>query len=373
MELNFKNNYNFQNILKQKKEEILRRAASNIQDSPKFKQLHTSFVSYLKSNAFSDFKAVLISKEAIESLPESFYIQLESVLNSDDGVSCNYLVLNNQLSIIDKARDHKYNNDSNEVRKLYIELSKDYVVFLLQPDETVSFFIDGDDFIEGIFLSLKDMKSYTAKKDISKIEDLFNEYQAYITDRNVYSNFFISKSHLKSLKKDLKSMVGEERFIKDYCHLLNNRPEDRLRENLRHFLDARLKATLLTKEYILSNFNRLDIFILDESGTELYLIEVKWVGESISADGKNISTTSFDETDINPKAVIQSVKYLKQLHYQKQNIKLGFLVVFDARKNQELADTVESFDDQLLEEDLKAHYRKFRKIRDFKIKNMHPS
>lgn len=41
MELNFKNNYNFQNILKQKKEEILRRAASDIQDSSKFKQLHS--------------------------------------------------------------------------------------------------------------------------------------------------------------------------------------------------------------------------------------------------------------------------------------------------------------------------------------------
>lgn len=345
MELNFKNNYNFQNILKQKKEEILRRAASDIQDSSKFKQLHSSFVSYLKSNAFSDFKAVLISKEAIESLPEEFYTQLESVLNSDDGILCNYLVLNNQLSIIDKARDNKYNSDSNEARKLYIELSKDYVVFLLQPDETVSFFIDGNDFIEGIFLSLKDMKSYTAKKDISKITDLFSEYQAYIADRNVYSNFFISKSHLKSLKKDLNSMVGEEQFIKDHCHLLNNKPEDRLRENLRHFLNMRLKATLLTKEYILANFNRLDIFILDESGTELYLIEVKWVGECISAEGKKISKTSFDETDINPKAVIQSVKYLKQLHYEKQNIKLGFLVVFDARKNQELADTVATFNE----------------------------
>ena len=373
MELNFKNNYNFQNILKQKKEEILRRAASDIQDSSKFKQLHSSFVSYLKGNAFSDFKAVLISKEAIENLPEEFYPQLESVLNSDDGILCNYLVLNNRLSIIDKARDNKYNSDSNEARKLYIELSKDYVVFLLQPDETVSFFIDGNDFIEGIFLSLKDMKSYTAKKDISKITDLFSEYQAYIANRNVYSNFFISKSHLKSLKKDLKSMVGEEQFIKDHCHLLNNKPEDRLRENLRHFLNTRLKATLLTKEYILANFNRLDIFILDESGTELYLIEVKWVGECISADGKKISKTSFDETDINPKAVIQSVKYLKQLHYEKQNIKLGFLVVFDARKNQELADTVETFNEELLEEDLKIHYRKFGKIKDFKVKNMHPS
>lgn len=121
------------------------------------------------------------------------------------------------------------------------------------------------------------------------------------------------------MKKDLNSMVGEEQFIKDHCHLLNNKPEDRLRENLRHFLNMRLKATLLTKEYILANFNRLDIFILDESGTELYLIEVKWVGECISAEGKKISKTSFDETDINPKAVIQSVKYLKQLHYEKQS------------------------------------------------------
>lgn len=373
MELNFKNNYSFQSILKQKKDEILKRAASGIQDSPKFKQLHSSFVSYLKSNAFSDFKAVLISKVDIENLPEEFYDRLEGVLNSTEVVFCNYLILDSELSVIDKVRDEKFNKDSNEARKLYAELSKDYVVFLLQPDETVSFFIDGDDYIEGIFLTSKDMKSYTAKMDISKINELFKEYRVHLTYRSVYSNFFISKSHLKSLRNDLKEMVSEEQFIKDNCHLLQNKPEDRLREDLRHFLNARLKATLLTKEYVLENFKRLDIFILDESGTELYLIEVKWVGECISADGKRKSKTSFDSDSINPNAVIQSVKYLKQLDIERQNIKLGFLVVFDARHNQELKDTVDTFDESFLDNDLKKHYKKFVKVSDFKIKNMHPS
>lgn len=372
MDFNFKNN-NFQSILKQKREEILKRTTLGIQESSKFKQLYSSLVSYLKNNAFTDFKAILISKENIEELPDSFYDILEDTLNSDTGIFNNYLILDSQLSIIDKARDSKYSIDSNDVRKLYVELSKSYVIFLLQPQEAISLFIDGEDFIEGVFLSLKDMQSYTSKRDITKIVELFDEYQTHLKNRCIYNKFFISKSHLKSLKKDLKSTISEDKFIEEFCHLLENKPEDRFREDLRHFLKDRLKANLLAKEHVLANFKRLDIFILDESGTELYLIEVKWVGECVSADGKSISTTAYSEKDINPNAVIQSVKYLKQLDSEKENIKLGFLVVFDARKDQNLTDTVNNFDEKLLEEEHRKHYKKFRKVKDFKVKNLHPS
>lgn len=373
MDFNFSDN-KFQNLLREKQAEIMKRTAQGIQELPKFKQFHSSLFSFLKNNAFFDFKAILISKEEIEKLPVDYYQTLENALNSDDGVLNNCIILNSSLEIVRKNKDDLLYSDSNSIRKLCTEISKQYVVFLLQPKQQISLFIDGEDFVEGVFLSMKDMKSYISKKSITQISEIFDEYRKRIRERNIYSNFFVSKSHLKSLRRDLKSELCENDFIKEYCHLLENKPEDRLREDLRLFLKERLNANLLAKEYILANFKRLDIFILDESGTELYLIEVKWVGSCVSADGKKISKTSFDEGDINPKAIIQTVDYLKQLaEFENGNIKLGYLVVFDARKDQTRQDTVAVFNEDILDSGQKIHYKKLRKVADFKIANTHPT
>lgn len=373
MEYNFKENKAFLHIIKQKQHDILKRTSQEIQESIRFKQLHSSLTTYLYKNSFRDFKAILIAKEDIEGLSDEYYNDLESLLNSDDGVLNNFIYINNKLEIVCKKRDFRCNADSNMARKHYRELSTQYVVFLLQPEKKISLFIDGEDFVEGLFLTPEDWDTYTSKRTLDELPILLEEYRNHLKDRPTYNKFFISKSHLKSLRNDLNSKLTEDDFIAEHKHLLENTPEDRFREDLRLFLVNHLKATFYSKEYILENFKRLDIIILDESGYGLFLVEVKWVGNCISKSGKAISNTSFDKEHINPAAIIQSVKYIRQLDLEGKNIKLGYLVVFDARKDQNQKDTVETFNESNLEDEYKGHYKKFRKILDFKVVNTHPS
>ncbi|MBP1615733.1 MAG: hypothetical protein H6Q13_3181, partial [Bacteroidetes bacterium] len=192
-----------------------------------------------------------------------------------------------------------------------------------------------------------------------------------LKSRDVYNKFFVSKSHLLSLKTDMGSQLDDKKYIYDNKQLLENKPEDKFREDLRFFLSEKLKANFLSKEYILENFKRLDIFILDESGYELYLIEVKWVGISINPSGKKTGT-SYSERDIVPNAVKQTVGYLRQLFDEQKNIKLGYLAVFDARK-EDLPDTGNSINNLCFENEDAIHFRKFRKIADFRVLNEHPA
>lgn len=370
MNYNFRNNPDFKDILKQKERDIIKRTSEGIQETETFKQLHLSLVSYLKASAKLDFKVLLISKQDFENLSDDCYDKLVNILDSDDCVLNNYVVLNAELNIVNKTRDGKYQN-SNDARKIYAELSHEYIVFLLQPHAMINYFIDGEDFGEGIFFTMDAYKSYEERKTIDYINELFDDYRQYLRNRNNYNKFFISKAHLLSLKDDLKSTLEEKEFIKEHKHLLENKPEDKFRDDLRMFLSNKLKASFLSKEYILENFNRLDIYMLDESGNELYLIEVKWVGTSIHRQGKKIGT-SFEEKDITPDAVKQSVSYLKQLHNEQKNIKLGYLAVFDARKN-DLPDTGKNISETIFGDEDKMHYRKFRKIPDFRVINEHPS
>lgn len=373
MAFNFKDNKAFANILKQKQADIQRRTSVEILESDSFKQFHSSLTTFLHKNSFRDFKTVLITKEELKSLPENYYEKLEQTLNSDLGVSNNIICIDSELNIILRERNFNIISDSNDVRILFRELSKEFIVFHLQPETRISIFIDGDDYVEGLFLTPDDWNAYIAKKTVDELPSLFESYRMHLKTRSTYNKFFIAKSHLKSLRKDLESQLTEDRFEEQYKHLLQNKPEDRFREDLRLFLSNNLRAKLHTKEHILEDFKRLDIMIIDESGYNLYFIEVKWVGECVNADGKKISSTAYDSKDINPAAIIQSVKYIKQLDLEGKNIKRGYLVVFDARKDQTQKDTVESFDESLLEEEHKIHYKKFKKIEDFKVVNAHPS
>src|SRR5690606_21096099 len=134
------------------------------------------------------------------------------------------------------------------------------------------------------------------------------------------------------------------KFIADYKHLLRNKPENTFRDDLREFLKFNLRVTQV-KEFLLENMKRLDIYLYDEFG-EIYLIEVKWVGQSIHPQGKKVGI-SFDGRDINPKAFFQVLDYLEELDNKGQNIVRAYLVVFDARK-EDLNDTGNDFNDSLL-------------------------
>lgn len=372
IEINFQNNSSLKSIIRAKQAYIERKTSNGIQESESFKAFYSGLTSYLSSRVRKEYKTIFITKEELSEIDkDNFYENLKESLDSDDGQFSNFLYLNRLMKITKHEKEYNL-SETAKARALYQELSKDSIIFVLSPQNVINYFIDGEEFGDGIFLTLSDYKAYQELKPISEINSVFNEYRKKLEERPTYSKFFISKSHLMSLKEDINSNLDDKEFIESYCHVLNNKPEDSFREDLREFLSKNLKAKLLPKEYILQNFKRLDIFILDESGFNMYFIEVKWVGTSIHYKGKKIGT-SYDAENINPAAFKQSISYIKQLSEQVENIKLGYLVVFDAREDQCLEDTGKDIDYNILDTDCKRFYNQFRKINDFKVKNTHPS
>lgn len=367
MNYDFLNN-EFKNLLKQKEQDILKRTMNGITEGEKFKQLYSSLYSYLKKSAKSDFKVILIKITEYNKIDTININNLFTTLDSYPCISNNSIELDANFDVINMTRENYL--DSNKTRRILIELSKDYIVFTLHPNQLIHYFVDGDDFGDALFFSTSDYESYDKKITIDQIDQIFKNYRQHLTYRNTYCKFFVPKSHLLSLRSDLASPLADKEFINENKHLLNNKPEDKFREDLRDFLFKELNATFLSKEYILENFTRLDIYILDELG-ELYLIEVKWVGTSIHKNGKSIGTT-YNEKNITPDAINQTVGYLKQLHYEGKNIKFGYLAVFDARK-ENLNDTGMQIHTLKIDEGDNMHYRKFSKIPDFRVINQLPS
>ncbi|MEM1405957.1 MAG: hypothetical protein AAGG59_04230 [Bacteroidota bacterium] len=372
---------NLRKILKDKEAAVRARTISGINDHPAFRRLLALLTNYEKGHPLSGFIAVILETEDVESFTERGFDLLYDNIDTSISNAHNHIALNSNGEIVSSDRIQP-GQSGNDVRRLYEEMSKEYVVFLLSPNN-IQHFIDGNDAGETIFFTNEDKSRYAELKEISDIKQLFEDYRLHLTIRNTYSKFFASNSakraileHQINSKGDPKPTTSEKEklqkeFFKKHQHLLENKPEDRFREDLRHFLDQRLKGDVyITKEHILESFKRIDIFIRDEFG-ELYLIEVKWVGTSVHATGTKIGT-SFNSNDINPEAIVQTVKYLKELYENKTTIKIGYLVVFDSRDN-DLGDTIPSFDESNLDSDHKPYYKRFEKIPDFRALNLVPS
>jgi len=368
MEFNFENNTDFLSLIKNKENQILDRASDDIQESEGFKIVFAGLKSMLKNNAFNGSKIVLISESEITN------VKIDEVNDFNDFFG-NKNFAYNQIVTVDKkidiisAQRSELPKDSNEARKCFSEMSKKGdVVFLLLKNK-VNYFIKGIDKSESPFFSLADVNKYNEKKDISQITEVFLEYQESLKDRKSYCKFFIGLSHLKSLHKDLNSTDDVKKFVIDHKHLLRNKPEDTFRDDLRQFLTFNLKVSQV-KEFLLENMRRLDIYLYDEYG-EIYLIEVKWVGQSVHQDGKQLGTT-YTKKNIDPDAFYQALDYLEELDNKGENIIRAYLVVFDARK-EDLDDTGKDFDKSLLNPTQIKHYRKFEKLNDLRVKNFHPS
>ncbi|MFN4026253.1 MAG: hypothetical protein ACK4IZ_02270 [Flavobacterium sp.] len=367
-EFDFKND-SFKEFLKKKESQIHIRTDKGIQDTDNFKNLHRSLVSYKLARPIGDFTAVIITKDEINNLINDFSGKLFQQLDSQIGVINNHLLFDRNLDITSYER--REIKENNEARKFYLELSKVTCVFLINP-KGVHYFVDGNDIGEAIFFTSDALKSYNELKDITQIIEIFNDYKQHLKHQDNYSKFFVSNSAKRSLCKHLNPTASEDdykNFLIEHTQLLENKPEHRFREDLRMYLTRNLKANVLGREYIMENFKRLDIYINDDFG-ELYLIEVKWIGVSIHAKGQVIGT-SFDASDINPDAITQSVDYIRQLNDEGKNIKLGYLAVFDARKDN-LPDTFIGFDETNLIAGSEKYYTRFQKIPDFRVINQHP-
>lgn len=367
MDFNFTDK-EFLDLLKSKQGQIITKTNDSIQESEGFKIIFAGFKSMIKNNAFKGQRVIYISEEDIAKVEFDKIGDFNDLFGSDDFALNQKITIDSTLKVVNSERC-RIADDSGEVRRELAESSKSGLVIFLLLQDKINYLIGGVDKTESPFFSLYDMKKYNEKKEINQISEVFTAYQEALKERKNYSKFFIELSHLKSLRIDLASIEDEKTFIINNKHLLRNKPEDSFRDDLREFLTFNLRVSEV-REYLLENMRRLDIYLYDEYG-EIYLIEVKWVGESVHQGGKKIGT-SYDSTDINPKAFIQALDYLEELDNKGQNIVRAYLLVFDGR-NDDLGDTGLDFDESILSEVQKKHFRKFNKPKDIRVVNKHPN
>lgn len=358
-------------LIREKKEQIYKRTKDDFSETDNFNKLLVILHSYRNGNVFkNEHKTIFIKKEEIENLEDDISTKIDSCLKNIDAVASNHLIIDRNANLINS--DNTTYSSGTEARRTYLELSKDYCIFYINPSG-IHYFIDGIEVGDTIFFTPQEYDRFSELKDVNRIIEVLEEYRINIQIRDVYRKFFVLNSGKRALHQHLvkgtATKESYEEFLSENKQLLNNVPEDIFREDLRLFLKNKLNAKVLGKELVLENFKRLDIFIYDEYG-DLYFLEVKWVGVSIHKYGQKIGT-SYGETDINPNAVIQTLKYLKELNEKKERIKMGYLAVFDAREDIKLPDTVAFFDETSLPADLQPYYRRFFKIPDLKVTNTH--
>ena len=368
----FTDNPAFKQLLDEKKQDILQRTNDGVQETEQFQRLRSLLSESRRKNEERDFRIVLISKTDLARLCEDSEVKV-SVLFKEPTFLTNRTVYVNSNLTIQNCNNDPFPADNNEARRFFASLSateNNWVVFHISPNSTVNYFIDGRDYGDGVFYTLDAQNSYEELKTIEHLQEVLDEYRVHLTHQDTYLKFFVTKAGLLALHDFAYKDMDEDVFMSRYKHLLNNKPEELFREDMRNFIKQHMKV-VVSREVLLEDLDRLDIKFTDEMGNDLYLIEVKWVGESIHSSGQKLGTEYKASPRINPDAVRQVVDYIDELLKEKENIKIGYLAVFDARK-EDLPDTGTGITSADVPEELRKHFPRFVKLQDFRVKNVNP-
>ena len=328
--MNFTNNDEFKNLLRMKQIDIQQRTSDGIQETAQFQRMKALLSIGRMKYEETDYRLVIIAKENLKHLAENANILIEELFQTSTFITNRTVVVDSELQIVN-ANNDPFPEDNNEARRFFTSVSKgsNLVCFLIDPDSTINYFIDGNEYGDGIFYSNSSRKAYEKLKTIDKLEEVLEDYRNVLTHQDTYVKFFVPKSQLLALKT-LKGIESPDKnFIQENKHLLRNRPEECLREDIRNYIKKHMKV-VVHRELMLEDLDRLDIELFDETGRDLYFLEIKWVGNSIHANGDDIGTTYNARPRIVPDAIIQVLKYIRQLSIEKENIKQGYLIVFDA-------------------------------------------
>lgn len=366
----FSKDDSFKDLIKKNERAIISAAQNGMEANEHFKFMLSLTIAMLTKYRQNDFKVIIINEEELQKLTNDASERIDALFQYKDFLENRHIVVDSNLNIIDKNND-KECGSNNDVRRIYTEMSKSgCVIFLLSSEGTVNYFVDGRDAGDSIFYKWSTLNEYNKKRPLSELKDVLAEYRQRLKHRDTYSKFFVEKSHLKSLRVDVKSELDENKFIECNKQLLRNKPEDTFRDDLRMFLKEKLKVNFALKEGVLESLKRLDIVMIDLDGEGLYFIEVKWVGKSMHESGKKFGT-GYTASHVMPHAFLQSASYITELISEGVNLKIGYLAVFDAR-DENLPDTGEGMTiDKIPEKDRKDFCR-FEKIDDFRVVNEHP-
>ena len=364
----FSSNQEFKRLLDEKKQDILQRTNDGVQETQQFQRLLSLLSECRRKNKETDFRLIIISKSDLLNLSEDAEVRAAELFRDTRFLTSGTVYVNSALSILNSNND-PFPADNNNARRYFASLSatKDWVIFHIAPNATINYFINGKDYGDGVFYTLEEQENYEQLKGVNQLQDVLDEYRISLTYQNTYLKFFVPRSGLCALYKLMGSGETEAAFVSKHKYLLNNKPELLFHEDLRNYIKQHMKVFVL-REVVLENLDRLDIELIDEGGNDLYFIEVKWVGTSIHKDGNKFGTAYEATPRIKPDAVNQVVRYICKLFEAKENIKIGYLAVFDARKD-DLPDTGDGISEADVPEELREYYPRFVKLKDFRVKN----
>ncbi|EAC6410915.1 hypothetical protein EMI97_14250, partial [Listeria monocytogenes] len=148
-----------------------------------------------------------------------------------------------------------------------------------------------------------------------------------------------------------------QQMVKEDPYLLVNRPEEKFQKDLIDYFKIYCSDTVLREVPNLDE-DRYDIWI-SSSINEIYIFEIKWLGKSITSKGNIFSKYNTAKRAV--EGAYQLVEYIRKNEQEavineKGKIKLGVLVVFDARQSFETIKYPNEVE-RVLNLDLKQHFK----------------
>ena len=368
----FTGNPEFKRLLDEKKQDIVQRTSDGVQETSQFQRLRSLLSESRRKNEEQDYRLVIISKTDVENLCSDADIKVAELFKNAIFLTNRTIYVDANFAILNYNND-LFPADNNEARRFFASLSSTedaWVVFHIAPNATINYFINGNDYGDGVFYTLDAQNSYEERKTIECLQDVLDDYRINLTYQDTYLKFFVTKAGLHALHELKKSKEKMDTFVTNHKHVLNNKPEYLFQNDIRNYIQQHMKV-VVSREVMLEDLDRLDIELTDEGGNDLYFIEIKWLGESINPAGDDVATEYKAVPRIRPDAVKQVVGYIDELIKEKKNIKIGYLAVFDARK-EDLPDSGEGITETDVPEELRDHFPRFVKLKDFRVKNENP-
>lgn len=316
-----------------------------ISNSPLIKILHGQcLVPFWKERPNKDFLYVIFFDENIID-----NLNLESIKNNLFSIT-EALKTNNSIKVDSDFRILE--EDSITINEqLLIQLSNDAKVVFFFGAEGIDMAIRGRVIDKiNIFYNEVDRMAFAKKYRINQLEDCLLEYERYIKEPGNNQAFFASDRIVNGITSSNPPR-----------NILHNKPEKILRDNLLSFLNRNTQHTF-SKETELNNQRELDLYA--EVDGRKYLIEVKWLGQSINDDESDYAKKITDYAA--REGVTQTLEYIKHLiEDMSYNLHCGYLCVFDVR---EVKSPINYRNFDFIREDLKVYYSNhFKKLREITL------
>ena len=369
--MKFSNNEEFSALLRSKEVDIKQRTSDGIQETVNFQKLRSHLSKAREKYIVNNLHLIIIDRASLFLLPEEIGQCVDLLFENKDFITNRTVYVDSDLNI-EHFDNSSFPEGNNDARRYFAELTKDNsnICFLVSPDGATNYFIDGKDYGDGVFYSDIERNTYEELKPIEQLEEVLGSYRKELERQYVYEKFFVQKSQLQAMWNHDHNGLEFKDYLEKFKHILKNKPEASLRDDMMNYLKKHMRVSIC-RELMMDDLDRLDIELVDEMGKDLYFIEVKWVGCSINLNGNKIGTIYRARTRINPDAVNQVLSYIDELSSENKPLKIGYLAVFDARKDDE-ADTGSDITIDSVKEEYRKYYPYYRKLDDFRIVNTNP-